>query len=1747
MPVANTVTSPDFLAKSPLEKAEARGGLLRTVLEERPDIAQLFVSTDAPGRQRIADLWRKKLQADFPDSFKTGGYVFTENETFKGNFDPLDTDVPVLDSETEAVLAALGPVAEVRNGKTYMTANPRAGEFLNAIEDPVHRRQVGTLMRMRYGAIAPQGAEVTPDITMKANWRRVGGIHDYPVLIPNAVRIAGMLGGTTAGVLATTATGPGAVVGGSVGGGAGALAVEPLAQYLEKEVFGAREAYSAVDAAVNTAIGALPAAPLKAAGPLLRIGARGAEGGAAGAGIYSVQTALDPDSEFSWSALAQHTGLGFALGAGLGTAEAKFLAGKLGVPSGRLQGVALLQVADEVAVANRMTREESLQFIRESVDIGPPALRRAGPSTSLRAGRSQPRRIGVNEMPPSFAKATEGRPAATDRLRLTGPQSGPDAPVGMPPARIEPPAPPVRAAEAAVDFAGSPNVLPAGLTIVDGPGGAFFVVDAQSQIVGRATSREGAAKIARLRGTAAAEASETTPLSDFLGYQALEARTAAQPTDEARNALTLATGAEREGYKNRHFAGQNPTDPRLATGETAGIPAETAVPEGAAGAVPAQATEPAPTDWQETTRGRSIYKSDVAVENAKDEAVIRAMKGSPSYQKLLAAYHRFERGLRGKAYDPTVIERQPWGMLAVSSGVMNVKSQTFKTLAALENAVFKESRLPREGGIVGFRGGKGLDWDRVPPADKPWSPDDPAGEAVAAPEKSLLPRRIEGAAADSAPRTPQSAFASRTGAIDPRLLTYGGAAAARAGVGGAIGFAQGDTPEDRLGLALTYALAGAALSPAGIRKLGRFASTSNPLGRAIHPEATIGRELMRELQLGASAKAALVHRSSRILRRMDLGLASLGGEATAARGQVLQYLKGELAGAQLPTALRGPAVEMRIMIDSLSDRIVQSGMVDGPLRDTIIANQGAYMRRSFRVFGEPGWRPAPGVYDNFVAQAQRDGMTAEQAHNLANRLLDRETAENVVMRGGSAVGKNLSSFMKRKDLDEATRALLGEITDPLPAFGETASRMIRLVENDAMQKRIREIGLRSGVFSDKAQPELGVTVEMAKAGSGSFDNFAGLWTRPQFRQAFENYTTAGDVGPIWRALTSANALAKASKTLLNPESYAPNAIGALIGVIGNGHLNPRNFVRGLGRGVVAIGDEIPFVRLAGERLLVDKRLMEREVEEMIRLGVFGESVVAGDIARSVRESFAGKSKGLSNALLLPFSAVYQGTDNTAKLIGYYGELARYRRAFPAMDAGELKRLAAGVVRATTQTYGEIPRFVKSSSVVGLMPTFINFSWEVFRNAHNIARISTQDIQRGIAEGNAALVRAGAARSAAYLTLLAAGAGAAAVSLRQAGISDAQEKALRRQVLPEWDSGSMLIWDSYDGASVSYANQSYVFPPAVAMEGMQAALRGDSADEAFKNYFWSMKEQFLGGSILIIPVAEAGVGKTMATARSAGRDIVRPQATTIESGYDRILHVAEKAYKPLIVTQTEKFLKALRDEKGIHGEVFTVGDRLTRLMGLRLSKLEVDVRLASNAAQLSGRLNDVTGRYTSTHRLNLQPDERQERYEMSERGRQRLFARTQEFVGDARVLGAGDDKVIKYFRDGGMSSEFLLGVLDGVYIPGPKEKRVTTGDLWDQIADLPTAQRQAKIREMDVASAKALWAREREIYRGITPRDKLVRNLGIDDGARVRYMRRVLEGLPTERARSQQIAEWMRTKAANPAVLHQLTRDPLKGD
>ena len=66
-------------------------------------------------------------------------------------------------------------------------------------------------------------------------------------------------------------------------------------------------------------------------------------------------------------------------------------------------------------------------------------------------------------------------------------------------------------------------------------------------------------------------------------------------------------------------------------------------------------------------------------------------------------------------------------------------------------------------------------------------------------------------------------------------------------------------------------------------------------------------------------------------------------------------------------------LDARDLIDGLSSRIVNSSIPDGTLKEVIVENAGQYLRRSYRMFEDPNYKPSQSSMNRFIRQIQ-DGL-----------------------------------------------------------------------------------------------------------------------------------------------------------------------------------------------------------------------------------------------------------------------------------------------------------------------------------------------------------------------------------------------------------------------------------------------------------------------------------------------------------------------------------------------------------------------------------------------------------------------------------------------------------------------------------------------------------------------------------------------------------------------------------------------------
>jgi hypothetical protein len=505
--------------------------------------------------------------------------------------------------------------------------------------------------------------------------------------------------------------------------------------------------------------------------------------------------------------------------------------------------------------------------------------------------------------------------------------------------------------------------------------------------------------------------------------------------------------------------------------------------------------------------------------------------------------------------------------------------------------------------------------------------------------------------------------------------------------------------------------------------------------------------------------------------------------------------------------------------------------------------------------------------------------------------------------------------------------------------------------------------------------------------------------------------------------------------------------------------------------------------------------------------------------------------------MLTLGRSYASSENVMRYMWFQAEKAAYRKAFPAMAEAELEAYAARVVRSTTTNYAMIPETLRKASTAGILGTFVNFPYEQFRHAFNIARIAKEDMTKGAATNNPALVAVGARRLAAFLAAAAGTGAVAAWSMRKEGISPEQDAAYRRRFAP-WDRNQSLIYQGREGDNIAYMNQSYVNPQAVLLAGGSAAARGESLEQAATNFLKAGQETFGGGSVLLNPGLETLLNRT-----ERGRQISSPEDSAAKQANDRISYLADRAYSPGFLNSLSRIAKGYKGETGPDGQVYTLGDAMQRLFGRRINRVNLPYRFEREAFDMSRRLAEVHSSYAGVRRREEAnaPEKVDAAYQIGEQRRQVVFKDLTQYIADARVLGYDEEKTVGWLRKGGVPAEIALGALEGRYTPGERLHAKTGAELLADLRAKPAAEQLgAFVAEVTknpafIATVKGAMLDD---ARGVTQRDKLV--AALDPDKRAAYIR-LRMGEQSETQRLEYLHELARKRLLTPEVVRQMVK------
>lgn len=477
------------------------------------------------------------------------------------------------------------------------------------------------------------------------------------------------------------------------------------------------------------------------------------------------------------------------------------------------------------------------------------------------------------------------------------------------------------------------------------------------------------------------------------------------------------------------------------------------------------------------------------------------------------------------------------------------------------------------------------------------------------------------------------------------------------------------------------------------------------------------------------------------------------------------------------------------------------------------------------------------------AMAKSDEKIGKRLDDISARLSNVNDEINAILyrqnvgEGGSGVNiagaKNLSIFMRRKNISGPIRDLLGEFRDPEVNFMISVNKMVNLLHaqeflNDMVEKY-------AGVyfFQDHNKPE-GNYAKVSAEGRPYLAPLDGWWTTPDIVEALADMREPDVMHDVERMfVTQIVQRVKLGKTILSPITHARNFWGNTAFVLLNGW-NPVRMYQAWKELAPRFNEGSPAE-------------WRKYAERLHQLGVFGESVSAGDLdalrkysgLKMGPDEVANSSRFTEKFLLAPFKAavskakfVYELEDNFYRMMAFESEKARYAKAMygkpfnelTSEERGDIEVRAAGIVSHVLPTYSYVPKLVQLVRRLPIIGTFVAFPAEMVRVSYNNVQLGIQELRdkRTAAIGIRRLIGASIIHASEYAAI--------AAAMGAFGYSDDEWRDAELFVAPFEKNGALIPLPKDNKGFMGYVNLSYTNPYGF-IPKMVRAFQNDEAGVA----------------------------------------------------------------------------------------------------------------------------------------------------------------------------------------------------------------------------------------------------------------------------------------------------------------------------
>lgn len=213
------------------------------------------------------------------------------------------------------------------------------------------------------------------------------------------------------------------------------------------------------------------------------------------------------------------------------------------------------------------------------------------------------------------------------------------------------------------------------------------------------------------------------------------------------------------------------------------------------------------------------------------------------------------------------------------------------------------------------------------------------------------------------------------------------------------------------------------------------------------------------------------------------------------------------------------------------------------LIETILANVGSYVKKSYLIFNHDDWKPSPEVFEGAKNWYVAHGKTETEATQILNDILATHRKDRVItlpkrkITSFEGMKIDQGSFISRKNIPEPIREFMGEIKDPAYNFVNTITDVTTARTHFKVLKALKD----QGVFV-KAK-DATHTVKVPAGNPLAWGVIENTYTTPAMAEAMDHLQRQSNV--MDRGLQKMMRFMKTAKTIWNPKTHAHNTQGNL--------------------------------------------------------------------------------------------------------------------------------------------------------------------------------------------------------------------------------------------------------------------------------------------------------------------------------------------------------------------------------------------------------------------------------------------------------------------------------------------------------------------------------------------------------------------------------------------------------------------------